>query len=495
MELERKTPHESIAKIYEHIRNGAEVHTMIGSVESDSVYIAVPLHRPSGRFKLALWNTWGLFEIYTPRLLAIFTRLLARTSRKTRFSARAMELTGQRLNGNLAAPEALAKGASVAVVDSRFYRGDRYIYVRSTDNALSDIARHHRNQFDITCIGITGSCGKTTTRELVAAVVSTRRNTIATLANSNTMQGVAHTALRITPQTEAAVIEIASTGSDSVARQSEIIRPNLGIITNIGKAHLLGFGDLDGVEKIKRQLFDFVAENDGLFFANIDDPRIEKIAHGYENVWTFGESSAAKTQGHALDNNLFLSVRISLVDFHSAELGSEYIDINTQLFGRYNLSNILAAFAVGQHLGIDPHTIRGAIEGFSPDNGRSQVIKRNTTTYIMDAYNANPTSMTAALESFSAIGSDRKIAILGDMLELGVSSEREHSTVLKKLETMDLDKIILVGSEFPRLADQQRHRTFPTVEALNAWVTTQDFQNAIVLIKGSQGIGLEAIDI
>ena len=493
MSFTRKTPLATITRIYRYIQNGAQVTTRIRAIKRGAVYIAVPVYRPHGILKRMLWNLWGIFEIYTPGLRARFVRLLGSVSRRTPFTARIEALAGQQLNGNTTAPEAIARGAGIAVVDSRHYHGDKFIYVPNTDDALIDIAHHHRQQYAINCIGITGSCGKTTTKELIAAVMATSYRTVTTIKNFNTEQGVAHTVLGIGPDTEAAVVEIASDGNDSIAKKCEIVQPNIGIITNIGKAHLLGFGGPDGVAAAKKQLFDYMVANDGFFFANLDDPRIAAMIEGYDRIWTYGENPAARTQGIALDNGPVFSVRYSLDEHESKEFGNEYMDIKTQLFGQYNLSNVLATIAVGRHLGISLDVIFTAIEGYRPSNNRSQIIRHGDVTYIMDAYNANPTSMSAALDSFSGFQATRKMVILGDMLELDDSSDDEHRAVIRRLGNMQLDTVILVGKEFAKYKTQRIDYSFTSVSALREWMAAQDFHHASILIKGSQSIGLESI--
>ena len=490
----RRTPQRTIVRIYKYIQNGAGVSTVMETVSDGKIFFAVPRHRPTRWLKLMLWHGWGLLEIYAPGLLNRLRRLLLRICRRTSLEP-IMEslLTEQDLNGNLAAPEAIARGAQVAIVDSRYYRGGDSIYVPNTNAALYQTARYHRDQFEVDCIGVTGSCGKTTTKELIAAVVSAQRSTVATAGNSNTMQGVSHTVFNISQDTQAAVIEIASTGGDTVAEQCKIARPNIGIITNIGKAHLLGFGNIDGVARVKRQLYDFIAANGGMFFANIDDPFIVDMIEESEKTWTYGEHATAKTQGFALSCDPFLCVRCSLKEYQSASSENDWIDIKTQLFGKYNLHNVLATVAVARHLGISFEAIRDAIESYYPSNHRSQIITCNDVTYIVDAYNANPTSMNAALSSFAEYRAVKKGVILGDMLELGDSSESEHRAVLERLVGMNLGAVILVGREFSKYADPGESQCFFSVRELTDWLATQDLCGMTLLLKGSQSVGLEAL--
>lgn len=494
MSFPYKTPTKAIDRIYSHIQNGAKVVTRVRALKRGDIYFAVPVHRPRSNIKRMLWNIWGIFEIYAPRALSRLLRMSTAISRHTPFAARVEAFTEQPLNGNIAAPEAVRRGAGVVVVDSRHYRGGKCLYVTNTNEALSDLAHHHRQQFSIKCVGITGSCGKTTTKELVAAIMAKRYRTTFTTRNFNSEEYVAQTILDIGPDTEAAVIEIAADGTDSsIARKCAIAIPNIGIITVIGKAHLVGFGGPSGVEAAKRQLFDFIAANNGYFFANLDDPRIAAISAGYDRIWTYGEDPAAKTRGIALVQENLLCVRYSLTEQERKEYGRDSLDIRTQLFGRYNLSNVLAAIAVGRHLGISLDAIRSSIEGYCPSNHRSQIIRHGEATLIMDAYNANPTSMNAALDSFAEIQSPRKIVILGDMLELGESSDDEHRAIIRKLEKMQLDSVIVVGNEFAKHESRRIDHTFKSVTSLLEWMADQELGKASILIKGSHAIGLESI--
>ncbi|MCB1668809.1 MAG: UDP-N-acetylmuramoyl-tripeptide--D-alanyl-D-alanine ligase [Porticoccaceae bacterium] len=482
-----RTPLQTVKAIYQRVKRSGGVSTSLSSLEEGDVFFALPVYCPESRLKRMVWAVWGTFELYSPSLLKRLCVFFAFGS--DRFS----RLADQPLNGNVMAPAAIEKGASVAVVDSYRFRGPEYIYTPNVEHAFLNTATYHRNQHDIECIAITGSCGKTTTKELIAAVAACKLETSSTHGNYNTIRGVAHTLFDIDSQTQVAVVEISSTGKNTIALKSEVVNPTAGVITNIGKAHLEGFGSVGGVLREKSRLFNFLQAKGGVFFANLDDPHIESLPGIDECFWSYGENAMARIRGCVLECGPFVRVRCSTVDFGDPLDEDQSFDVQTQMFGAYNLSNVLAAVAVGRYLGIDNESIKAAIEGYVPSNNRSQVVRRDGATYIVDAYNANPTSMHAALDSFARIHGEKKVVILGDMLELGGSSQKEHRDVVRKLGQMDLTFVALVGAEFSKCASGRGYLLFSSSEEVRSWMSTQDFDGSSVLIKGSNSMGLELL--
>lgn len=483
------TPSAAVERIHRRVAQGAEVCSDLSALTPGAVYFALPRYRPDRGVRRYLWDGWTAAEISTPALCARLLRVLRRLPGPKSLTTRVDALAAEPLNGNRYAAPALAAGAGLAVVDTRRLRGSRFVYVPDAEQALVDVATYHRRRYAIPCVGVTGSCGKTTTKELLTAVLCARLTTIATAGNANTVRGVAHTVLRIGADTEAAVVEIASRGPDSVARKCRIAQPTLGVITAIGKAHLQGFGDLDNVVRIKTQLFDATAAGGGVVFVNLDDPRLAVAASRYRRVWTFGEHERAMTRGRVLEADPCLVVECDPGD---AASGRPLV-IPTRLFGRYNLNNVLAAVAVGRHLGIADQQIAAAIAGYEPRNHRSQIVRRGSTTFIVDAYNANPTSVAAALDSFERLSAERKTVILGDMLELGRHAAAEHEAILDRLAAMALDEVVVVGSEFARFPHPRIDRRFADRAALSRWIEQQDLRHRAVLIKGSQSIDLDGV--
>ena len=395
-------------------------------------------------------------------------------------------------SGSASASEAVARGARLAIVDSWRMRGEKYIRVPDVATAFRELAIYHRQRLQIPVIGITGSCGKTTTKALVAAVLCKKYRTVSTPDDCNTEEGACHTVLSIRSDDEIAVFELGSTGGRTpIARKAEIADPDVALITLIGKAHLQGFGDLGGVARVKRELFDHVARKNGLFFLNVADPTIVGIVGDYANVWTYGETASCNTQGSCIDGGAQLSVCWQFGAGQREHTPAESMAIHTQMFGRMNLLNVLAAIAIGTRFEVSPDLIREALEEFKPDNLRSQIMTKGTTTIILDAYNANPTSMKAALQDFASIRSPRKIAILGEMLELGEHSTYEHQQVLASLRSMNLQDVLLVGQEFARAGAATVGRYFDSVDELLESIPKEALAGAHVLIKGSRGVGLE----
>lgn len=396
-------------------------------------------------------------------------------------------LKGANFNGNLYASDAIEKGAAYAVIDEAAYKGEQCILVDDVLECLQRLAWHHRQHFGsgFPVIGITGSNGKTTTKELMHAVLNSTYPTYATKGNLNNHIGVPLTLLEIDPnQHHMAIVEMGANHPGNIKELCEIADPDIGLITNIGKAHIEGFGSFEGVIKTKKELYDHLRAAECPIFINRDNELLMGISEGMQTIQystSDDPESEAVVRGVVAELNPFLAVKWSLD-------GSNY-QVQTRLVGSYNLENVLAAIAVGNHFGVKPEAINAALEAYTPTNNRSQVQKTANNTLIMDAYNANPTSMTAAIHNFNSIPADKKYFILGDMLELGQESETEHQTTCDLLDSLGLHNGILVGKEFSKANTALKQ--FENTDDALSYITIHPPKGCLVLIKGSRGIRLE----
>jgi UDP-N-acetylmuramoyl-tripeptide--D-alanyl-D-alanine ligase len=347
---------------------------------------------------------------------------------------------------------------------------------------IQQLAKHHREQFTIPFIAVTGSNGKTTTKELVHAVLSSSYKTYTTEGNLNNHIGIPLTILKIKSDAEIAVIEMGANHQKEIEGYCSYALPTHGLITNIGKAHLEGFGGIEGVKKGKGELFDFLRENDGTAFVNCDDKYIKEKSAGIKNVITYGTSEGSVT-GRAISSSSFLEVELTK--------GANIDKIKTQLVGIYNLSNVLAAVTIGKHFNVPGEKIKAAFESYIPSNSRSQLIKKESNTIILDAYNANPASMKAALENFASMEGENKILMLGAMMELGEDSEREHEDLIKLIDKYQWKNVVLVGDNFKKI----NHSYLQFTDAADArdWLKDQQVENSHILIKGSRSIQMEKV--
>ncbi len=402
-------------------------------------------------------------------------------------------LKGESFDGNKFAVQALEKGSALAVVDdeqvynefmAQPLEGKRMVLVPDSLQAFKDLAREHRRQFNIPIVGITGTNGKTTTKELVRTVLAQKFNVMATEGNFNNDVGVPKTLLRLSPEHEIAVVEMGASHPGEIKTLVETAEPTCGLITNVGKAHLQGFGSLEGVIRTKGELYDNLATRDGsVIFVNADNEHLMGILpKDIEAVKYSPHQKDADVQGEIVACDPFLRLR-----WRSGEC-DEWHEVATHLIGSYNLDNVLAAVTVGLHFGVEPSAISEAIAGYVPSNNRSQLTETGRNHLIVDAYNANPTSMSAAIDNFSMMQVSPKMAILGDMRELGESSHQEHVAVVEKLKQCSFDDVWLVGSEFE--AVDCDYRKFADVEAVKAALTTSPVTGSYILIKGSNGIKL-----
>ena len=422
-------------------------------------------------------------------------------------------LKGENFDGNEYALKALEAGARYAVVDegsTASASGDsRVIAVPDTLVALQALARHHReNTFvqgkRLTVIGLTGTNGKTTTKELITRVLSAKYNVTATKGNLNNDIGVPLSLLSIDDNTELAVIEMGANHPDDISKLVSVCEPDYGLITNVGRAHLLGFGSFEGVKKAKGQLYDYLAANGGMAFVNVDDPDLSAMA---ADRWPLGGSTPLTNRGSApLTNRCVIPYGLSLLKAKILPSSADYpylriklpggVRVETRLAGAYNATNVAAALAVGLHFGVTLDEAVKAVEGYIPKNNRSQMEKTERNILIQDAYNANPTSMAAALDNLVQVISEVKVAMLGDMRELGEESLPEHKKVLAQVLSMGLDLVCLVGEEFGKaLGDLKKDGVywFPDSEELARWLKDNPVSGATILVKGSRGIQMEKV--
>lgn len=409
-------------------------------------------------------------------------------------------LKGENFDGNEYALKALEAGARYAVVDEKAAvaaSGDpRLIAVPDTLAALQALARHHReNTFvdgrRLTVIGLTGTNGKTTTKELITKVLSVKYNVTSTQGNLNNDIGVPLSVLGINSGTQLAVIEMGASHPDDIERLVKVCEPDYGLITNVGKAHLLGFGSFEGVKKAKGKLYDYLAEHGGSIFLNADDRDLVAMAAERKglNVIDYGIEYWGAMVLPSDAAHPFVRMAVP-------ESAENLLCLETHLAGAYNATNIAAAIAVGLHFGVSLEDAIQAVSEYIPKNNRSQLEKTARNILIEDAYNANPTSMAAALDNLASVQAPLKAAMLGDMRELGEDSVAEHVAILKKLVSMDLDLVCLVGEEFRKAlpqVDPAAAHWFGTSDDLAVWLKANPVSGHTVLVKGSRGIRMERI--
>ena len=392
-------------------------------------------------------------------------------------------LKGERFDGNQYAAKALEAGAAYAIIDNPEYlSGDRMILVDNVLDCLQQLAHRHRKALGIPVIGITGTNGKTTTKELLASVLATKFNVLATEGNLNNQIGVPLTLLRMNPYHEIAVVEMGASHPGDIDELVHIVAPNYGLITNVGCAHLEGFGSFEGVLHTKGELYDYLRHTNGKIFINQENKDLMGIAHGLEQI-TYGQHEGAFAVGHVVESNPFLT-------FDWKQQGKIHV-VETHLVGAYNIDNVLAAVAVGRYFKIPAERISRAIAAYEPTNNRSQYKKTERNDLIIDAYNANPTSMKAALDNFASLPVHPKAVVLGDMLELGKTSDELHSGIVRQLQAEAFDKVYLCGQHFVRTADS--FPSFTTTEELIAALRQDKLEGYHILIKGSHSMGLENV--
>ena len=392
-------------------------------------------------------------------------------------------LRGDKYNANEFAGEALEKGARWAVIDEPKYKADnRYILVKDVLKALQQLARHHRNQLKIPVIALTGSNGKTTTKELTHAVLSARFKTLATKGNLNNHIGVPLTLLSIDASVEVAVVEMGANHRGEIALLCQIANPTHGFITNIGKAHIGTFGGYENIVKAKSELYDHLRREEGVVFVNSLNPLLVKQAESFANALYY-PASADFYHAELIGADPFVKIR--------ADNGEE---VQSQLIGSYNFENIACALCVGKYFGVDPARANRAIAQYAPGNMRSQVVKSERNTVILDAYNANPSSMQAAIENIAAMKADNKVLILGDMFELEAEADAEHQAIGRLIREKGFTNVYLCGTLFKAaLREMPNAKYFTKKEELALELKQYPVKNATVLVKASRGMGLETI--
>ncbi len=394
-------------------------------------------------------------------------------------------LKGESFNGNNYIIQALEKGAALAVTDDPANKKiPGTILVSDSLKTLQDLASEYRKLLKIPVIGITGSNGKTTTKELMYLVMKQKFNVFATHGNLNNHIGVPLSILSIKKDTEIAIIEMGANHIGEIHLLCNIARPTHGIITNLGKAHLEGFGSFHGVIKAKTELYKYLDAHQGIIFINKDDNLLMDQA-GTLKKYSYGSDAKADTRASLIRDDHNLEILWNTPDGD--------LIIKSHLFGRYNFYNILAALAAGQYFKVDPQLSSMAVHNYIPENNRSQLIKSKKNTIYLDAYNANPTSMENALNFFAKVKSGKKVVILGDMLELGKESEAEHVKLLDALSSMNFDLVLLVGEEFNRANNSTVFTSFTNSGQAKDWLQNNPVGNASILIKGSRKIGLEML--
>lgn len=392
-------------------------------------------------------------------------------------------LKGPNFNGNTFAAKAIEAGASYAVVDEKQYsNGKNILLVEDTLHALQNLAYYHRNQFNIPFIAITGSNGKTTTKELVHAVLSAKYKTYTTQGNLNNHIGIPLTILSIKKDAEMAVIEMGANHQKEIETYCSYTRPTHGIITNCGKAHLEGFGGEEGVRKGKGELYDFLRVHNGTAFVNWDYEYLRDMSKGISIIHTYG-TKEAEVVGNIIQSEPFLSMEIK--DDPVLNL------IQTHLVGTYNLPNVLVAITMGKHFNIPSEKIKTAIENYIPSNSRSQLVEKNNNHIILDAYNANPTSMKAAIENLASLPSQKKVLVLGAMAELGKESMHEHQEIISLIDQYNWHAVALVGGDF--LNTTHKYTSLENASAAKEWFNQQSFEDAYILLKGSRSMAMEKI--
>ncbi|MBL7761894.1 MAG: UDP-N-acetylmuramoyl-tripeptide--D-alanyl-D-alanine ligase [Chitinophagaceae bacterium] len=390
-------------------------------------------------------------------------------------------LKGGNFNGNAFAKQALDAGAAFAVIDEKeFEIPGKTFLVDDVLSALQQLAKHHREQFNIPFIAITGSNGKTTTKELIHVVLSSSFKTSTTEGNLNNHIGIPLTILKIKPDAEIAVIEMGANHQKEIEGYCKYTLPTHGLITNAGKAHLEGFGGPEGVKKGKGELFDYLRANNGTAFIMNDYDYLQEMSKGINSVITYGTKDAGTT-GNVSQSEPFLHVKIE--GFNN--------DIKTNMVGDYNLPNVLAAVAIGRYFKIQEEKIKSSIENYAPSNSRSQLIEKGSNKIILDAYNANPSSMKLAIENLAKLNASKKVLLLGAMAELGEESLQEHDAIVDLIKKYKWENAVLVGGDFLKL--EHPFISFTNSTEAKEWLQQQHFENTYILIKGSRSMQMEKV--
>ncbi|MDD6210094.1 MAG: UDP-N-acetylmuramoyl-tripeptide--D-alanyl-D-alanine ligase [Bacteroidales bacterium] len=392
-------------------------------------------------------------------------------------------LKGEHFNGNCFARQAIKSGCAYAIVDEAAFADEKanILLVDNVLRTLQKLANYHRRQFSIPVIGITGTNGKTTTKELIAAVLERRYNVLWTKGNFNNHLGVPLTLLQLQKEHDIAVIEMGASHPGEIKELCAIVEPTHGLITNVGKGHLEGFGSFDGVIKTKTELYVFLCERNGTVFLHNENTYLADKVESL-SVVRYGTSEGLYTRGKIIGNDPFFKLEWLMPD--------NSLEIQTQLIGDYNFCNVLASICVGSFFNVPELSIVDAIADYAPVNNRSQLKVTDHNRLIVDVYNANPSSMQAAVDNFISMQVEHKCVILGDMLELGVSSEEEHQLIIERLKKGGFDKVLLCGKEFSSLSENP-FNTFENTDRLVDFLSANPIKESYILLKGSRGMHLE----
>jgi UDP-N-acetylmuramoyl-tripeptide--D-alanyl-D-alanine ligase len=397
-------------------------------------------------------------------------------------------LKGASFNGNTFALKALEAGAAFAVIDEEIDPANiQLIKVEDALTALQELAAYHRKQLKIPVIAITGSNGKTTTKELINRVLSKKLNTLCTKGNLNNHIGVPLTLLSITPAHEIAIVEMGANHQKEIELLCKIAQPTHALITNVGKAHLEGFGGFEGVKKGKGEMYDFAKSNQALVFINDDNSILKEMLGIYNRVFLYGSNDQSNIQGELIPNKTHVALRWK----NKSEV--DWNKIHSKITGAYNFENILSAVCLGVYFGINYADINSAIETYIPDNQRSQELELGSNHIVLDAYNANPTSMEAALRNFNANFTGKRAVFLGEMLELGSTSVQEHKNIIELLKLFQFDVVVLVGNNFKEALLPENYFYFNSSNEAAVWTAQQKLVNYNMLIKGSRGSKMEKL--
>ncbi|MBP7076132.1 MAG: UDP-N-acetylmuramoyl-tripeptide--D-alanyl-D-alanine ligase [Bacteroidales bacterium] len=423
--------------------------------------------------------------VTTEQLYKIFlkTRSVCTDSRRVTPGSVFFALSGENFDGNNFAAQAIEMGCAYAVVDKPAVAlNDKYLVVNNVLQALQDLARHHRKQLRIPVIAITGTNGKTTTKELISAILSKKFRVNATRGNMNNHIGVPLTILSMNHTTDMGVVEMGANHPGEIALLCDIAQPNYGLITNIGKAHLEGFGSVEAIIKTKAELYDYLMGHEGIIFLNNENPILKKLVGSYPSV-NYGVSDESFCYGKITYKEIYVGV--DWICGQNTGLAYSF------LIGDYNFENILSAIAIGNYFNIAGSIIDKTISTYTPSNNRSQWVKGRRNQLILDLYNANPTSMMAAIINFNNYDNTKKCMILGDMLELGTDSEKEHHTILDFIHNSEYSDVYLVGSVFSNFKDKFSYHFFESTELLSKYFSKNPPTGYLILLKGSRGMKLE----
>lgn len=404
-------------------------------------------------------------------------------TRKIKKDSLFFALKGPNFNGNNYVKQAFDAGAAYCICDEQTaIDNTRIVYVNDVLDTLQKLAKYHRSQFNIPFIAITGSNGKTTTKELIHEVLSTTFKCYTTKGNLNNHIGIPITILSVKKDAEIAVIEMGANHQKEIEGYCLYTMPTHGLITNCGKAHLEGFGGVEGIKKGKGELYDYISKTEGTIFINNDYEYLQQMSVDINNKISYGTLDATCV-GEAKQGGHFLEVEI--------KNGAEINIIKTQLAGNYNLPNVMGAVCIGKYFKVADENIKSALEAYTPTNSRSQIIQKETNTILLDAYNANPSSMKVAIENFAQMKGENKIVILGGMMELGEESLKEHASLIEMLSSYSWKQVVVAGKDFINLP--AAFLKFNNASEIAAWFKEQQFTNATILIKGSRSMAMEKV--